>query len=81
MGELIQFPRAKTTTINDNERHIRVRLQESIKSVRNKYYNENLEIFEKYYAYSLMVQRVVEFMHKQWVVHDNKLLARLPPSK
>ena len=71
MGNLIKFPRAITTATNHNERHKRTRIQAAIQSVRFEYYKENLKLFNKNYARNLMVQRVVEFMHKQWVIYES----------
>ena len=81
MGNLIKFPRARTTATNHNERHKYMRIQDAIKSVRYEYYKENLKKFNKNYARNLMVQRVVEFIRKQWVIYDNEILARLSSSE
>lgn len=71
MGTIIKFP--TTRTVTNNERHYLKNLQTAIKTVRREYYLDNKQ-------YNLMIQRVTNFMRKQWVVYENEVLERLPPN-
>jgi len=70
MGKIVAFP--TTRKINPIERHYLAKLQTAIKTVRSEYYleNKNDKKLGPKYSKSLMLQRLVNFMHDQWGVYE-----------